>query len=104
MAVRHNHGACPARASRVTPESDPHVASGPELREGHAPGGPSIFLPVHRGGRIANHTAAHKDPHGAHGPVAALPLTTWNVCGSQVTKHSVLVSLALPSARMAGQG
>ena len=82
MAVRHNHGACPARASRVTPESDPHVASGPELRDGHATGGPSVFLPVHRGGRIANHTPPRTEGHATHAPLAGPPLTTGRPCGS----------------------
>ena len=82
MFVRHNQGACPARASTVTPESDDHGASGPELREGHAPGGPSIFLPVHRGGRIANHIAPYTEGHATHAPLAGPPLTLRHTRGS----------------------
>ena len=82
MAVRHNHGACPARASTVTPESDDHVASGPELREGHAPGRPSVFLPVHWGGRIANHRSPRTEGHATHAPLAGPPLTSRFTRGS----------------------
>ena len=82
MAVRHNHGGTPARASTVEPEIDAHVASGPELVEAHAPGRAFAFLPVHRGGRIANHISPRTEGHATHAHLAGSALTLRPIRGS----------------------